>query len=216
MTTFSYIALEGPEGGGKSTQAQRLARHFAALNLPLCYVQEPGGTPIGQQIRQVLVTGAAAKLTPGQEAILFNAQRLLLMVQVLRPALAQGHVLTDRTALSTLVYQGCARGGAGVPPEVLHYMVEEAVGGTWPHLTIVLDVPAATGLERKGKMEDLRETRFESMGLSFHEQVRQGYLAYAHKWRERVTVVDATQPPDQVFAAILDALAQRLGLPVVA
>lgn len=211
-SSFRYIALEGPEGGGKSLQSQRLKAYMESKALPVQHLQEPGGTPVGQEIRKLLVEGEVSSLNVGEEAVLFNAQRILLMHQKLRPALQTGHVLTDRTAYSTLVYQGLARGNAGVPVEVLKYIVNMVVGDTWPHLTIVLDVPAEIGLARKGKMENLKETRFESMGLEFHQRVRQGYLQLAEENPAGMVVIDAMQPEEKVFQAILENLRDKLSL----
>lgn len=209
---FYYIAFEGPEGGGKSEQSKRLKAYFEAKHIPLTHLQEPGGTPIGQEIRKLLVEGEVSSLTVGEEAILFNAQRILLMHQKLRPALQTSHILTDRTAYSTLVYQGLARGSDGVKPEILQAMVNMAVGNTWPDLVMVLDVPAAVGLARKGKMEGLKETRFEDMGLVFHENVRNGYLQLAAENPGKMVVLDATQTEDEVFSSILEILRQRFNL----
>lgn len=194
-----FITIEGPDGAGKTTQAERLAAHLGSRGLDVVSTREPGGTRLGERLREVLLvragtTPAADGLT---DALLFNAARRQLVSEVIGPALSAGRiVLCARFADSTLAYQGY---GAGVPLERLRALETMATDGLRPDLTILLDLPVEAGLARVAP-DDV--TRFEALDLEFHRRVRQGFLALAAASPARFTIVDATRSSDAVATAI--------------
>jgi dTMP kinase len=202
-----FITIEGPEGGGKTTQAERLARHLEAFGVAVHLTREPGGTWLGERVREILLaeTTSDAPTDPMAEALLFNAARRQLVGQVIRPALDSGtSVVCARFADSTLAYQGY---GAGLPLDRLRALAAVATDGLVPDLTILLDLPVDVGLERKAP-DDV--TRFEAeFDLAFHERVRRGFHALAAAEPDRFTVIDATEPVDEI-AARMAAAADRL------
>ena len=202
-----FITLEGPEGAGKTHQAAKLRSALLAGGLEVTATREPGGTPIGERIRSLLLElNAHAAHDPRTDALLFNAARAELVTQVIRPALARGDVvLCSRFADSTVAYQGY---GGGIPADDLRVLERLATGGLEPDLTILLDLPPDVGLARKSRAE---VNRFEAaFDLAFHERVRDGFLAIARSAPERFAVVDATPPEEAVFAAVRAAVAARL------
>jgi dTMP kinase len=205
-----FITIEGPEGGGKTTQAELLRAHLGATGRPVHLTREPGGTWLGERVRDVLLarTGdaAGAATDPLTDALLFNAARRQLVSEVIRPALAAGTtVLCARYADSTLAYQGY---GAGVPLDRLRALAEVATDGLTPDVTIVLDLPVEAGLARKAP-DDV--TRFEAeYDLAFHRRVREGFLALATQEPGRIVVVDASRPIEDVAAAVVTAVDARL------
>lgn len=205
-----YLALEGPDGSGKTTQMALLDKAFAQAGLPFVRVREPGGTPVGEQLRQILLTGHDSKLTPTTEALLFSAQRNLLVEHVVRPALADHKwVLTDRTFLTTWAFQGQGR---GLPLDVLQSLTQLAIGDTRPHLMVIFDVSPQAGLARKNGMLNLLEQRFESIGEDFHARSRQVFLDYAKEHPQHSLVIDATQPILTIHQQLISALNGRYGL----
>ena len=201
-----FITLEGPEGSGKSTQIKRLAKRLEAMGYPVITTREPGGTPISDQIRHVLVRMENKELHPRTEILLFLAARAQLVEQLIKPALQDGKIiLCDRYGDSTLAYQGY---GHGLDLEKLRQMLDFATDHLKPDLTILLDLDVKTGLMRK-KAED-EWNRLDAYEVLFHERVRQGYLQLAAEEPERWRVVDASQGIDTVqedlFQIILDAL----------
>ena len=207
----AFITIDGPDGGGKTTQAERLRDHLAARGVPVVLTREPGGTWLGERVRQVLLarTGAeAAPTDPLTDALLFNAARRQIVGEVIRPALLAGTtVICARFADSTLAYQGY---GAGVPLDRLRELADIATDGLVPDLTIVLDLPVEAGLARKSPGD---VTRFEAeFDLEFHGRVRDGFLAIAEAEPSRVAVIDATADIDTVAATIASVVDDRLGL----
>jgi dTMP kinase len=205
-----FITIDGPDGGGKTTQAERLVAHLRASGQDVHVTREPGGTWLGERIREVLLARTqrtAAASDPLTDAFLFNAARRQLVAEVIRPTLAAGTtVVCARFADSTLAYQGH---GAGVPLETLRDLAAAATGGLQPDLTIVLDLPVEVGLARKTP-EDV--TRFEAeFDLPFHRRVRDGFLAIAAAEPARVAVVDATASEEDVAAEIVALVHRRLG-----
>ena len=194
-----FISIEGPEGAGKTTQAARLAALLRADGLSVIATREPGGTELGERIRELLLArSTAAAPDPIADALLFSAARRQLVGEVIRPALEAGTtVVCTRFADSTLAYQGY---GAGVPLADLRRLEELATGGLRPDLTIVLDVPPEVGLGRKAPDD---QTRFElEYDLEFHRRVREGFLALAAASPDRIAVVDASRRDDDVWADV--------------
>ncbi|MDY0125005.1 MAG: dTMP kinase [Anaerolineaceae bacterium] len=204
-----FITFEGPEGSGKSTQLPELARYLESLNLPVVKTREPGGTAIGDQIREVLVSLDNTELHPRTEILLFLAARAQLVEELIIPSLRQNKIiLCDRYGDSTLAYQGY---GHGLDLDTLRAMLEFATGGLKPDLTILLDIDVLTGLKRKKVKEEWN--RLDAFELSFHERVREGYHILAGQEPERWKIVDATQKPEQVQneirALVLAALEKK-------
>lgn len=204
-----FVTFEGGEGGGKSTHAARLAQHLEARGHKVVLTREPGGTPEGEAIRALLLTGDQHRFTPLSEALLNNAQRLEHLDKVIRPALANGTlVISDRFLDSTRVYQGLV---GGVDRKLIAALEAAVVGDTRPDLTFILDVTAEAGLARARARHGLPD-RFESRGLAFHEALRAGFRALAQEEPARFAVIDTSGDRDAVFATILAELESRLSL----
>lgn len=202
------ITFEGGEGAGKSTQVARLAASLRAAGVAIVATREPGGTPGGEAIRELLVEGAPGRWSPLTETLLLLAARHDHVRRVIEPARDAGEwVLCDRFADSTRVYQGIAGGiGLGLVDE-LHRMV---LGDLQPDLTLVLDLPAPVGLARR--RASAGENRFERMAEAYHERVREGFLMIAQEASERCVVIDAAQPEAVVASRVRAAVHARLGL----
>ncbi|MDE2881030.1 MAG: dTMP kinase, partial [Acidobacteriota bacterium] len=190
-------------GGGKSTLAQRLAARLRREGRRVTLTREPGGTAAGKVIRQLLLHGEGP-LVPETELALFFAARAQNIAEVIRPALLRGEVvITDRFTDSTIAYQG---GGRGLPLERILAVDQAVTGGFRPQLTLVLDLPVATGFSR------LKGTdRIEQEAERFHRRVREGFLRIAREEPGRVVVIPADQTPDKVFEAAWAAVSARLG-----
>jgi dTMP kinase len=205
-----FITIEGPDGAGKTTQAERLAAHLRELGHDVLLTREPGGTWLGERVRELLLarTDAATGMDPVTDAILFNAARRQLVIDVIEPALARGRtVVCARYADSTLAYQGF---GGGVPLDRLRALQALATDGLEPDLTLLLDLPVEAGLRRKAPGD---VTRFEAeFDLAFHRRVREGFLALAVASPSRFVVIDASRPPDEVATAVNTAV-DRLARP---
>jgi len=207
-----FVTFEGIEGSGKSTAIRRLREHLMARGRGVTLTREPGGSRLGKALRAILLDVNSSDLEPTAELFLYLADRAQHVAQVIRPALAEDVVvLCDRYADSTVVYQGYGR---GLDPKALHSLNDIAVAGLWPHATFLLDLDPELGL-RRAFDRNLREGthasegRFEAENLSFHTRVREGYLTWAALHRERYHVIDAAQPPDEVFESVrrvMDAL----------
>lgn len=192
-----FICFEGPEGCGKTTQARRLAAALESQGRRVRLTREPGGTPIAEQVRGVLLSPENGGMLPATEALLYLAARAQHTADVIRPALAAGiTVVCDRYTDSTLAYQGY---GHGLPLAVLERMDAFATGGLRPDLTVYLDVPVTVGLARKRGQE---WNRLEDMTVAFHERVRAGYHALIERSPERYLVLDGEQPVEHLAAAI--------------
>lgn len=207
----AFITIDGPDGGGKTTQAERLREHLAARGVRVLLTREPGGTWLGERVRQVLLArtdSQAAPTDPLTDALLFNAARRQIVGEVIRPAVQAGMtVICARFADSTLAYQGY---GAGVPLDRLRMLADLATDGLSPDLTILLDLPVEAGLARKAPGD---VTRFEAeFDLAFHERVRAGFLAIAEADPGRVAVIDATADIATVAATIASVVDDRLGV----
>jgi dTMP kinase len=200
-----FLTLEGPDGSGKSTQAHRLAGRLTAAGYHCTLTREPGGTPLGEEVREIVLHKLSP--IPVAEALLFYAARAQLVAEVIKPALTNGDVvICDRFADSTLAYQGY---GAGQSIDALRAVAGYAVGDLVPDLTILIDLPAEEGLRRKRTGEEIN--RFESaLDLDFHRRVRDGFLALAAAEPARFAVLDGLLSPDQTEVAVAEALRPRL------
>ena len=195
-----FVVLEGPDASGKSTQLRLLAEQLAARNIPHLTTREPGGTPLGQELRGLLLD-PHRDIRPLTELFLMVADRHEHVERVIRPALAEGKwVLCSRYTLSTMAYQGHGR---GVDLELLRQLNELATGGLEPDYVFLLDLPPQVAYQRT-RVQD----RFEGEGLEFFTQVRAAYLELIRSV-PRGYVIDATSPPEQVCREIL----ARLPLP---
>jgi dTMP kinase len=185
-----FITVEGIDGSGKTTVANAVAERLRQEGFAVVVTAEPGGTPLGERLRQLLLR--EKPLSAWAEAFLFLAARAEHVAQVIRPALREGTiVLCDRFADSTIAYQGFGR---GLPVDELRRLNEVATGGLHPHLTILLDVSPEIGLQRVQ-----RPTVFEGRDLAFHHRVRQGFLWLAAQEPHRIKIVDASQPLEAVI-----------------
>ena len=197
-----FITIEGPEGAGKTVQAARLEAAFRTRGVAVRGTREPGGTSLGERVRELLLAPSDTPIDPLADALLFNAARRQLVQEVLEPALARGtSVICARFADSTRAYQGH---GGGMDLDVLATLEELATGGLQPDLTLLLDVPVEIGLARKAPDD---RTRFEtSFDLAFHRRVRNGFLEMAVHEPGRFRVFDATAAEDEVADRILRAV----------
>ena len=208
MTHGRFITIEGGEGAGKSTQLRRLAERLTPRVGPPLQTREPGGSPGAEALRGLLVAGAADRWSPLAETLILFAAREDHLRRRIRPALAAGQwVVCDRFSDSTRAYQGAA---GGTDPALISALEARVIGDTRPDLTLLLDLPADTGLARAAGRGG-GEARFESKGLAFHERLRSGFLAIAAAEPDRVCVIDASQSEDEVEAAVWAAVRQRLG-----
>jgi dTMP kinase len=201
-----FITLEGPDGSGKSSLLRRLSEALTAAGCDVVATREPGSTPLGEQMRKlVLDTEPRIDRTGRADALLFAASRAQHVAEVIRPGLQRGAVVVcDRYADSSMAYQGA---GSGVPMDELAAVQHFATGGLVPDLTILLDLPVEAGLARKSA----EVTRFEAFqDVAYHERVRAAFLAFAAAEPDRYVVVDATLEEEAVLAASLDAV-RRLG-----
>jgi dTMP kinase len=205
--TRLFITFEGPDGSGKTTQVRRLVDRLTALGHVVVTTREPGGTPVGERIRDLLLALDGEPLSPRAEALLFCAARAEHVDRVIRPALAAGHtVLCDRFSDATLAYQGY---GGAVPVPQLDQLNALATGGLQPGLTLLLDLPVEAGLARR-RGAPVEWTRLDAAGADYHQRVRDGYLALARQEPARWVVIDAAAKPDAVAEAIWQAVASKL------
>jgi dTMP kinase len=213
-----FITFEGPDGSGKTTQAQLLYEYLQERGYPVFLTREPGGTGIGDQIREVLHSLENTEMLSQTEILLYSASRAQLVGQIIRPHLARSEiVLCDRYADSTLAYQGY---GHSLDLQILQVITTFATGGLKPDLTIYLDIGVEEGLRRKLAAYQAGEAewnRMDQQELAFHRRVRQGYLQMVAAEPERWVVIEAAQPADAAQRAIraeveakLKAVGQKL------
>jgi dTMP kinase len=201
-----FVTLEGPEGGGKTTQAAKLAEHLSAQGFDVLLSREPGGTAIGEQIRRVLTSLENEDMQPHTEFLLFSASRAQLVRDVIRPHLeAGGVVVSDRFYDSSLAYQGY---GHCLDLDALRATTVFATSGLVPDITFLLDLSVEEGLKRRE--EDGNWNRLDAYDLEFHQRVRNGYLEMARANPERWVTIDANQPFDIVQAEIQRIAEARL------
>ena len=207
MIRGRFVTVEGGEGAGKSTQVRLLAQALTQRGLAVVATREPGGAPGAEAIRGLLVEGDRDRWDALTEALLHFAARRDHMLRTIEPALAGGAwVVSDRFADSTVVYQGYGQGLSRATIAELHRLV---LGDVRPDLTLVLDVPVELGLERARKRG--AGDRYERMDRSFHERLREGFLAIARAEPARCVVVDATGSAEATHRRMLRIVNQRLG-----
>ena len=199
-----FITLEGPEGSGKSTQAKMIIRRLGELGIEAMYTREPGGTALGEEIRNILQHNQAGEAPCERaELLLFEASRNQLVEKVIRPALTKGTwVICDRFMDSTTAYQGYGR---GLPVDEVKSIHHFTINEIEPDLTLLLDLDVNTGFDRiTQRFLELGESadRFEQEERSFHERVRQGYLTLAQEEPNRFRIVDASKNPKTVSKSI--------------
>ncbi|MDY0874258.1 dTMP kinase [Dongia rigui] len=203
--TLRFVTFEGGEGAGKSTQIRLLAEALRAAGQSVEMTREPGGTEGAEQIRKLLVEGAAGRWQSETEALLHFAARAEHLAQVIRPALAAGKwVLCDRFADSTLAYQGY---GQGLDLEWLWTLRRHIVGPTEPGLTIMMDLPVEKGLARAETQQ-----RYERMGLDFHRRLADGFRQLATAEPDRCRIVDASRERAVIAAEIAGLIRERFGV----
>lgn len=202
-----FITLEGPEGSGKSTQLRLLADLLRERGYRVVTTREPGGTAIGDQIRDTLHDTANTAMSPTTEVLLYSASRAQLVAEVIRPALARGEiVLCDRYADSTMAYQGFGR---GLDRDMLAALTGIATGELVPDLTLLLDIDVSCGLaRRREKGEEMNRLDLEE--VAFHERVRAGYHVLAEAELSRWRIIDANRPVDSVLDDVRRAVLERL------
>ncbi len=203
----AFITFEGPEGSGKSTQLRLLGERLRQQGRDVLETAEPGGTPIGIQIRRVLLDANNRELCPTTELLLMFAARAQNVEQWILPALSRGTlVLSDRFTDSTLVYQGVAR---GLGAELVYEVDRIACRGLVPDLTLVIDIDTEAGLERARRRNDRTqdiETRMEEQTLAFHRKVREAYRQLASDEPKRVRLIDGARAPEAVAADVWAAV----------
>lgn len=203
-----FITLEGPDGSGKSMQVPALSEFVRSLGYQVLTTREPGGTYIGDQIREVIMRMDNTSMHPRTEILLFCAARAQIVAEVIRPQLEKGVVvISDRYADSTLAYQGF---GHGIDLLVLRQILSFATGGLVPDLTLLFDVDVETGLSRR-QSGGGEWNRLDDYAVAFHRRVRNGYLELAAQKPARWLRIDAAQSPARVQEDLQQAILARLG-----
>ncbi|MDO9573760.1 MAG: dTMP kinase [Candidatus Contubernalis sp.] len=202
-----FITFEGPDGAGKTTQAIKLKDYFIEKGIDCIFTREPGGTPIGDQIRDILLDPKNKKMCAKTEVFLYAAARAQLVTQVIIPALERGKVvICDRYIDSSFAYQAF---GLGEEPDFVLNINQEAIQGLYPDLTLLLDVSPQEGLkrqkERRSKGAEAQD-RIELKELEFHQMVRQGYLFLAKIQKERILVVEADLGEQEMHTKVIKAI----------
>jgi len=194
VATGLLITLEGIEGSGKSTQAALLRDTLVSERIPVCLTREPGGSPLAERVRDLILKEGEEPMAPGAELLLFLAARAQHVARTIRPALERGEVvICDRFTDATVAYQG---GGRTLPESILTPLNDWATGGIKPARTYLLDVPVELGLERAKRRTGDQPDRFEKESRSFFEAVRARYLDVARREPERIVVLRGTDPED--------------------
>ena len=203
MSRGAFITFEGSEGCGKSTQAKRLASHLEQAGVPVLMTREPGGTAIGEKIRDLLQFAPESfAMAPETELLLFEASRSQLVRETIRPALEHGTVvISDRFFDSTTVYQGVAR---KLEPDIVATLNDLAVGGERPDITFILDVDVATARARiLRRVRSVQAVdRMEQEPLEFYERVSEGYRELARREPARIRLLDGSRSPDEIEGEI--------------
>ena len=204
-----FITFEGTDGAGKTRQIQRLSADLRQVGYDVCLTREPGGTPISEQIRSVLLDPDHSEMAVTTELLLYAASRAQHVSEVIKPALEAGKVvISSRFADAMVVYQGYGR---GVDLERIHHLNRIATDGVAPEVTFVLDLPVEVGLQRVRKSRGGFD-RLEREEIEFHRRLREGYRALAKAEPQRLKVIDAEVSPERVYAqieAIMQSLLQK-------
>ncbi len=202
-----FITFEGPEGSGKSTQVRLLTKHLAGRGLDVIAVREPGGTPIGDQVRDVLHDMKNEDMHPHTELLLYSASRAQIVAQVIRPHLERGGiVICDRYADSTMAYQGYGR---GLDLDALVQITRFATGGLMPDLTLYLDLEPEAGLKRRNASGE-EWNRMDNQTLDFYRRVCDGYQILIAAAPERWITIDASQDVEKVSEMVIKAVEQTI------
>ena len=204
-----FITFEGTDGGGKTTQIQRLTADLRQAGYDICLTREPGGTPISEQIREILLNPDHSEMAPITELLLYAASRAQHVSEVIKPALEAGKVvISSRFADAMVVYQGYGR---GLDLERIHHLNRIATDGVTPDVTFVLDLPVEIGLQRvqnsRGGLD-----RLEREKIDFHRRLQEGYRTIAQQEPQRLKIIDAKVSPKRVYAqiqAIIQPLLQQ-------
>ena len=203
-----FITLEGPEGSGKTTAVEAAVKKLEEMGYQIVRTREPGGTPIAEQIRNVILDKGNTAMDPRTEALLYAASRRQHLVEKVWPALKEGKiVICDRYLDSSLAYQGGAR-GLGVE-NILNVNLF-ATENTWPDLTLLFDIKPEVGLARISANADREVNRLDLEKLDFHNKVRDTFLALAKRYPERFVIIDAGQSREEVAKATMEAILSRL------
>jgi len=203
-----FITFEGPDGSGKTTQIALLADHLAKQGYSILGLREPGGTRIGEQIREVLHNHDHNEMNPHAEVLLYSAARAQIVAEVIRPALEAGNVvLCDRFFDSTFAYQGY---GHRLDFEALKAITQFATGGLRPDLTIYIDLDPIEGLRRRQDDQTAEWNRLDALGEAFHRRVHDGYQQLIQEQPDRWVRVDGTQPIDAIQANVRELVRVRL------
>jgi len=202
-----FVSFEGIEGCGKTTQAMLLAKWLKSRGHQVIITREPGGTPLAEKIRKVLLDSRNHQMSPLTELLLLQASRAQHLAQVIIPALKAGKIVVcDRFADSSTAYQGYGR---GMDLEMVKQLNQIAVDGCWPSLTLVFDLPVEQGFARAAKRKRALD-RMEQQQKAFHQKVRRGFQAIAKADPARVKVLDGSFPPDVIQAAVRQLVHNRL------
>jgi dTMP kinase len=200
-----FITFEGPDGSGKTTQARMLAEYLESRGMAVLHTREPGGTPISEQIREVILTTRNQSIADATEALLYSAARAQIVAELIRPALGAGKIVVcDRYADSTMAYQGY---GLGLDLQALRVITQFATGGLVPDLTFYVDVPVELGLARRHRGET---NRLDLKDPMYHSRVREGFLKMAQAEPQRWIVIDGTRSVDEVQEEIRAKLERKL------
>lgn len=213
MSRGLFLSFEGGEGSGKSLQAKRLGEALASAHpdREVVFTREPGGTPVGERIREVLLHAKEIELSPEAQVLLYSAARAQNVRDLVRPHLDAGHiVIADRFFDSTMAYQGY---GHGVPLDAIRTVTALAVGSTVPDRTFLLDVPVSVGLARSGWRVEAKWDRFEVLEQAFHERVRDGYLRLAAADPRRFVVIPGDRDEASIAADIRRQVDELLATP---
>ena len=209
MTRGLFITLEGIEGAGKSTVARRVCEWLGGRSIQATLTREPGGTPLAERVRQIVLERAAEPLSPVTETLLMFAARGIHIESLIRPALARGEwIVCDRFTDATRAYQG---GGRGIDPLWIESLAAQVHGDLQPDCTLLLDLPVPVGLERARSRRAAVTDRFEAEAQVFFERVRAAYLELARREPQRIHIIDASRPLEAVerqVIAVLERLAQ--------
>lgn len=206
-----FITFEGIEGCGKTSQAKLLSKYLEGQGYKVIMTREPGGTAISEAIREVLLSTDFIKMHPHTEVLLYLASRAQHIAEIIKPALQNGEiVISDRFSDSTFVYQCYVR---GIDISIVETMNTFATGGISPHVTFILDVDPAEGLQRaksRNQKQSRKEDRLESETIEFHQRVREGYLKIAREYPERIFVVRSDRDKIEVHEEIKSIVARFL------